>query len=182
MKTLFINKQLPYTGAELSSLFAYKNFSLQGNSVIGFIGPCHVDQHLVDQEDVKNEDFIKSKLMVHFIAEIFQLDLAEGIFRQRLYMSIVKEIVEKKVAQIRRSGDDLFIGKRKLSVSIATLSPVSTMIHIGINVDPTGAPVPAIGLAELKINPKTFAQEVLQAIAREEESIDLARCKVRGVQ
>jgi hypothetical protein len=176
---------MTYTGAELQSLFAYKNFKLQGDSVIAFCGPCDVQTAaLVDQEDVLNKDFIRSAYMVNFIVEKFNLDLEEGIFRQRLYMVIIKETLEflKPELKIIRTGDDLFINHKKLSVSIATLSPVSTLIHIGINIDPVGAPVKAIGLQELKINTAVFIKRVLAAIAEEEQSINLARCKVRGVQ
>lgn len=184
MITKFIKKNITYTGSELSSLFAYKNFDIQGDSLVAFCGPCDVAlTELVDQADVKTGGVIYSSSMVHFIGEFFELDLRTGIFRQRLYISIIKETLEKmaKNVEIERRGDDLFIKNKKLSVSIATFSPVSTMLHIGINIDPTGAPVPAIGLNDLKIDPVQFVQQVLKNIAAEEESIYLARCKVRGV-
>lgn len=185
MQTKYITKKIKYTGAELQSLFAYKHFRVQGDSVLAFCGPCEVQAaELVDQEDVLNKDFIRSAEMVHFIIEKFNLDIAAGIFRQRLYMAIIKETLEqlKPGLKIIREGDDLFINNKKLSVSIATLSPVSTLIHIGINIDPQGAPVPAIGLKELKITPAVFVKKVLVALEREEKSMVLARCKVRGVQ
>ena len=185
MQTKYITKKLTYTGAELQSLFAYKNFRVQGDSVIAFCGPCEVQiTELVDQEDVLNKDFIRSAEMLHFIVEKFNLDLEEGIFRQRLYMAIIKETLEqlKPELKITRDGDDLFINNRKLSVSIATLSPVSTVIHIGINIDPTGAPVKAIGLNDLKVKKDIFIKRVLVAIEAEEASIQKARCKVRAVQ
>lgn len=184
MKIKLIKKELAYTGRELSSLFAYKNFDLQGDSLVAFCGPCFVDvADLADQADVKSGAFIKSERMIHFIAEKFELDLAAGVYRQRLYMSIIKDIVEllAKVKVLRR-GDDLFIKNKKLSVSIAVLSPVSTMIHIGINVFAKEAPVPAIGLGDLGIDEKVFAQKVLTAVAQEEEESYLARCKVKGVK
>lgn len=185
MLTKYITKKMTYTGAELQSLFAYKNFRLHGDSLIAFCGPCEVQTaELVDQEDVLNKDFIRSAEMVHFIVEKFNLDLEEGVFRQRLYMAIIKETLEQLNPKLKiiRDGDDLFINNKKLSVSIATLSPVSTLIHIGINIDPSGAPVKAIGLKELKINKDVFVKKVLAAIAKEEKDISLARCKVRGVQ
>ncbi len=185
MQSKHITKKITYTGAQLQSLFAYKNFRLQGDSVIAFCGPCEVQTtELVDQEDVLNKDFIRSAEMVHFIVEKFKLDLEEGIFRQRLYIALIKETIEqlKPDLKIIRSGDDLFINNKKLSVSIATLSPVSTVIHIGINIDPAGAPVKAIGLNELKINKVSFIKKALAAIVAEEKSMVLARCKVRGTK
>jgi hypothetical protein len=80
-----------------------------------------------------------------------------------------------------RSGDDLFVHGRKLTVAICTCSPVSLLFHFGVNVDPGGAPVAAIGLEELGIDAKSFALAVIERYARECESIELALRKVRGV-
>ena len=41
------------------------------------------------------------------------------------------------------AGDDLYVGDRKLSISIAAPSPTSALIHFALNIDPTGAPVRA---------------------------------------
>jgi hypothetical protein len=50
-----------------------------------------------------------------------------------------------------------------------------------VNVDPLGAPVPAVGLAELGIDAKPFALSVLERYRGECEAIELAMRKVRGV-
>jgi len=196
MQIKFIDREIEYTGKELHSLFAYQNFDLQGDSTVAFIGPCYVGlTDLVDQADVKEKAFIKSEKMVHFISEKFVLDLNEAIYRQRLYISIIKEVLEEltpqprkgsaapliKGSKIKRFGDDLFIDDRKLSVSIATLSPVSSLIHIGVNVSSENTPVPAIGLADLGLTAADFAVAVLEKIESEEEGIINARSKVRGV-
>jgi uncharacterized protein len=83
--------------------------------------------------------------------------------------------------RLRRSGDDLFVGDHKLSVSIATVSPVSTLIHLGINIDPAGAPVAAVGLDDLGIEPTRFAKDLLLGFVSETGSVQNARCKVRPV-
>ena len=82
-----------------------------------------------------------------------------------------------------RSGDDLFIGEKKLSVSIATKSITSSLIHFGLNIDAEGAPVNAadllkdVGVTDVK----EFAIEIMQKYSDEVEDICLAACKVRGV-
>ena len=87
--------------------------------------------------------------------------------------------------RLTRSGDDLFVhaagGARKLSVSIVTASPVSLLLHTGINVDPSGAPVPAIGLAELGVEPKAWAEAVLSRFSEEWKEMEWACVKVRPV-
>ncbi|MHC4201210.1 MAG: DUF366 family protein [Planctomycetota bacterium] len=71
--------------------------------------------------------------------------------------------------------------KRKLSVSIATRSRSrgTGLIHLGINIDPLGAPVPAVGLAELRVDPARFAEDVMRRYAREIQSARRATEKVR---
>ena len=75
-----------------------------------------------------------------------------------------KELLEEKGVFVVRNGDDLMIEGRKLSVSIATKSITSVLIHTGLNILSEGAPVAACGLeSELKIsNMKEFAEEIMQ--------------------
>ncbi len=54
-------------------------------------------------------------------------------------------------------------------------------MHIGINVDPTGAPIAAIGLNYLNITDiKEFAQKVMIKYSDEIDDIILASTKVTG--
>ena len=75
------------------------------------------------------------------------------------------------------------IDGKKLSVSIATKSITSILIHTGLNILSENAPVNASGLAsELGINDtKEFALEVMKRYSEELEDIELAGTKVRGV-
>jgi hypothetical protein len=80
-----------------------------------------------------------------------------------------------------RDGDDLYLRDRKLSISVATVSPTSGLIHSGFNARGEGAPVPAIGLEELALDPRRFAEQLLSAYARELESAGEAARKVKRV-
>ena len=138
---------------------------------------------MVDIEDVINDEPIYSKSMLSFISEQFNVGLVEGVFRQRLLICIIKEALEKRGFKITRNGDDLFFDGRKLTVSIATKSINSVLIHTGINIDSTGAPVKASGLtSELGIvDIKELAQEILTKYSDEIDDIVMASTKVRGV-
>ena len=185
---------MTYTGPELRPHFILEKFKVQGSAVTAFIGPCEVKtEHLVDWEDKLANDFIRSKLMLHFLGEFFGPSLAEGVLYQRLFMAIAgQEIARTTGKVIVRSGDDLFWndGKidRKLSVSIVTASPVSRLLHAGINLDATGAPVAAAGLFDLGIGTaqdlasvKEFASRILVTFAEEADGIEWACAKVRPV-
>ncbi len=186
MQILVHKKAMEYDGSQLASLWALRSFNLQGDSIVTFRGPCRVEvEALVDVRDRLDHAPIYSPDMVHFIVEHFDLDLEKTVYRQRLLMAIVKDLVgDAAGVPLRRLSDDLYVGHRKLSVSIATLSPVSTMIHAGINVTTAGVPVPAVGLAELGLNEDliwVLAQRVACGYAEEIRSSAQARCKVRGV-
>lgn len=184
LATLFSKAERTYTGVELRPHFLLTELGLKGSAIGAFIGPCHVQtEHLVDWEDRLAQDRIDARWMVHFIGEFFGMGLREGVFAQRLLMSVMGEVVNEQLGAlgVRRSGDDLFAGDRKLSVSIVTASPVSLLLHAGINIDPEGAPVAAIGLAELGVHPEKWVPEVLRRFAEEWEGIHWACAKVRPV-
>ena len=184
MKTKFIEKEIKYIGNQLSPHWIYKNFKLQGDAIVAFCGECQVDlSEMVDIEDVINNEPIYSKYMLSFISEQFGISLSEGVFRQRLLMCIIKELLEERGIFVVRRGDDLMIANRKLSVSIATKSVTSVLIHTGLNILSEGAPVKASGLtSELGITDiKGFAEEVMKRYSDELDDINLACTKVRGV-
>lgn len=184
MKKLFIEEEIKYIGSQLSPHWIYKNFKLQGDAIVSFIGECEVKlTEMVDIEDVINNEPIYSKRMLSFISEQFGVGLTEGVFRQRLLICIIKELLEERGIFVVRNGDDLMINNRKLSVSIATKSITSVLIHTGLNIVSEGAPVAASGLeSELGITDiKDFANEVMDRYINELNDIILAGTKVRGV-
>ncbi len=184
MKTKFIEEEIKYIGSQLAPHWIYKNFKLQGDAIVAFIGECKVDlSEMVDIEDVINNEPIYSKLMLSFISEQFGIGLTEGVLRQRLLMSIIKELLEEKGIFVKRNGDDLIVDNGKLSVSIATKSVTSVLIHTGLNILSEDAPVKACGLSsELGIDDiKAFALEVMKRYTEELDDIVLAGTKVRGV-
>ncbi len=184
MQTKFIDKNIKYEGFQLSPHWIYKNFKIQGDAIVAFIGECDVKlAEMVDIEDVINNEPIYSKSMLSFISEQFNVNLIEGVFRQRLLITVIKEVLENKGYLVKRDGDDLFYDGRKLTVSIATKSVNSVLIHTGINIISSGAPVDASGLTEdMNITDvKSFAEDVLKRYSEELDDIVMASTKVRGV-
>ena len=184
MKTLFIDEEIKYIGSQLAPHWIYKNFKIQGDAIVAFCGECEVKlTEMVDIEDVINNEPIYSKYMLSFISEQFNVELVEGVFRQRLLMCCIKEALEKRGFKVSRNGDDLFVNGRKLSVSIATKSVTSVLIHTGVNILSDGAPIPVSALkSDLGIEDiKEFAQEVMKNYSEEIDDIVLASTKVRGV-
>ena len=184
MKTLFIDDEIKYIGSQLAPHWIYKNFKIQGDAIVAFCGECEVKlTEMVDIEDVINNEPIYSKYMLSFITEQFNVNLVEGVLRQRLLVTCIKEALKKRGFKARRNGDDIFVNDKKLSVSIATKSLTSILIHTGVNILSDGAPIPVSGLeSDLGIKDvKEFAVEVMKNYSEELDDIVLASTKVRGV-
>lgn len=191
MQTKFVSEQsIKYDGLQLAPHWIYRNFGLMGHAVVAFRGECEVKlTEMVDLEDVRNNAPIYSKEMLHFIVEFFDTDLEKGVYRQRLLVTTIKESLERRGLKPMRSGDDIFLKRAdgtngKLSVSIATASPVSTLIHMGLNIISEGTPVPTVGLYDLGIvgaEVRDLALEIVGRYAEEVADIWQARCKVRPV-
>lgn len=184
MQTKFIRERIDYTGEQLRSHWIYQRFGILGDAMVSFIGRCNISfGDMVDLEDISAKSPIRSDLMLHFIVEHFEADLEKAILRQRLLMAIILEELNRKVGAVvfRRDGDDIFAEDGKLSVSIATCSPVSILIHTGLNITTEGTPVKTAGLAEYGIDPRSLAEAVMARYAEEIEGMALARVKVRWV-
>ena len=187
MKSKFIEHEICYTGKELAPHWIYKNFNIQGDAITGFIGECEVKlSEMVDIEDVLSNSPIYSKKMLHFIVEHFNIPLVEGVLRQRLLINIARDVIMSNLPnqnKILRDGDDLFYNNGKLSVSIAAKSINSVLIHLGINIDSTGAPVHAAGLeSDMNIkNHEEIVKQIMVNYCKEYDEIINASCKVRGV-
>lgn len=184
LSTLLIEEFLTYSGKELSSHWIYRNYHIQGDAIIAFHGPCDVQvAEMVDLEDVKSNLFIFSENMLHILVEHFCSNLKEIVLLQRLLVSQVHQILlDCNLAGIRRIGDDLYDGEHKLSVSIATVSPVSGLIHFGLNISSENTPVKTRGLKDYHLDWETIANTILQVYSEEYKSLYNARSKVNWVQ
>ncbi|WP_010479167.1 DUF366 family protein [Thermococcus zilligii] len=179
--------RIDYDGSAIRSHWAYRNFGILGNSLVVFRGKCDVRvEEMIDIEDLRQSKEIKSDDMVHYIIEVF--DLVNALFAstlQKLFIAKLCEVLEQYGVKTGRKGDDIYVNGRKLSISIATVSPVSVKIHIGINVEAKGIPagVDAIGLKELGImDIEDFMERTGKALVAEFEKVKKDSLKVRWAQ
>lgn len=185
MKTRYIEEEMVYTGVQLHSNYAYSEFDLLGDSIIAFCGKCDIPaERMVDIEDVKNSTKIYSESMLHFIVEHYDTDLEKAVLWQLVLTTIVGEVLSEmsRSASIKRRGSDLYDDEAKLSISIATVTPLSSLIHFGINIVSDNTPVKTKGLKDYDIDPRRFAEQVIARYESEQTDIDKARCKVKWVK
>ena len=185
MKYRFIKDRITYTGEQLKSNFAYSEHGIIGDSILAFCGPCDVKTSaMVDIEDLRVGNRIYSEDMLHFIVEHHDTDLEKSVLRQLLLVDIVKDCLNRRLDHmvINRVHTDLFDGDSKLSVSVATATPISTLIHFGINISSLNTPVKTKGLADYGIEPLVFADAIMKEYVAEVDKIYDARCKVKWVQ
>lgn len=187
LKTKWIEKNFLYDGKQLRPLYNYQEHDLVGHSVVAWVGGCDVHfDHMKDLVDLKNQEKICGSQMLHFVFEIFDLQLLGGVFLQRLFASLVFEELlnfEKVRAHIqdwKRDGDDLYFKDAKLSISVAIPSLRSTLIHFALNVSNEGTPVKTCALSDFGIDSKTFAVKVFARFEQEFNSSVDATYQVRA--
>jgi hypothetical protein len=142
------------------------NHNLQGDSIVSWQGPCDIPtDKIVDGQDLLEGSRIFSEDMLHFIIEIFDAKLIEMVLVQRLFCELVKDEIYKFTSGqlvMDRLGDDLYLRLHpdensapvkdqdlKLNISIATVSPVSGLIHFGINISSKNTPVKTLSLKDI---------------------------------
>lgn len=185
MRYRLIKDEQTYTGEQIRSNFAYTTYGIVGDSIIAFCGPCDVKlKEMVDIEDLKAGKAIYSEYMLHFIIEHYEIDSEKIVLRQLLLTTIVKDAVNEIKGKnvVRRANSDLFDEDAKLSISVATVSPLSSLIHFGINITSTNTPVKTKGLKDYDIEPYEFANLIMDRYTKEIDKINVNRCKVRWVQ
>lgn len=203
MQRRWCDEPIDYDGSQLRAHWLLTRFGLVGDAIVGFRGRCDVvADEVADLEDLDGPG-IRGDDMVHFVWECFgATDLLLAVHRQRLLAAQVREVLRElaPTADVTRTGDDLYVctdrsgagkpdrGERttgrlsigKLSISIATVSPVSALIHFAVNAQQGGAPVPVASLADLGVPVEPFALAVLDRVVEEQRSIADARAKVRA--
>ncbi len=184
MKSFFLNEIVDYDGSQLRSRWICEQTPCSDDAIVAFIGLCDVKpEFMVDLEDLAEGASIYSKEMLHFIVEHIDQPLPETILCQRLLICVIKEVLEHHHPNLPlvRRGDDLFLGNDKLTISIATKSPVSGLIHAGINIQSKGTPVSTKGLKDFDIDPILFGRVVIDRYLCEIELAKHCETKVKQV-
>ncbi|MDP8221939.1 MAG: DUF366 family protein [Candidatus Lernaella stagnicola] len=204
-----------YDASQLRSLYAFENFGVQGDSILGWIAPTEITvEKLIDRDDAVHDRPIFAASQVHYVVEMFGIDLTTAVLAQRLLNGWMARgarwMKSPDVAcDVELSGNDVYClfpaeiefdkgedmtqfvlsgrfhysipGCKKLSVSIATASPVSCLIHAGINVSTEGTPVQTAALDMLGIDPVAYGEWVAENFAKDYEKVLAATTKVRWV-
>lgn len=190
LSTLFYQEiEVFYDGSQLNPGWIEKKFGLKGDSLVSFTGGCDVKfEHMVDLEDLEQRNLIKSNLMLHFLGEFFSSsDLCFSLALQRILILLVKETLEELSREkLIRRGDDLFLLKKgvrsKLSISVATVSPVSSLFHLALNLTKSGTPVKVATLSDLGIDALDFAPLVMNKFSQDYESLIKKLRRVRKLK
>jgi len=182
MNTRWLDDRIRYDGSQLRAHWLLRGCGLAGDAMVAFRGPCHVVvAEMADLADLDGPGIAGDDLL-HFVWESFAApDLLLAVHRQRLLAAQAAELLRElaPTVGVRRDGDDLYVGSGKLSISIATCTPVSALVHFAVNATPGGAPVATATLAQLGVDPRRFAEQLLARAAAEQDSIAQARAKVR---
>lgn len=189
MKHIKHKNGLLYDGSQIKPMWAFQEMGIKDSSIVTWIGPMNIKpDELIDYEDVGLE--VKSEEMVHFIIEHFDVqpaDIRLSYHRQRIFVMIVKDLLEEIGIKTTRNGDDLYFDGGKLSVSIATCSINCMKIHFAMNLKTEGTPknIKTAGLMEClpnleRKNISELADKVSQEYIKEISDIkqDITKTRV----
>jgi hypothetical protein len=182
LKTKYLSEASEiYDGSQLRPLWIYLEHGLIGSSGVAWVGPCriHFDK-MIDGEDKIAGAQICGGSMVHFIFELFDITLLSAVCFQRLMANWVQSVVQDFNPSIllRREGDDLYWGEKKFSISIATQSTRSCLVHFAVNVTNQGTPILTCALSDFQIEPALLISKVFERATLEWSSIWEATYKV----
>ncbi len=151
MKHIKLKEKLLYDGSQIEPQWAFRTFKIKDSNIVSWIGPMDIQpENIVDYEDQHNE--IKGDELLHFMIEHFDSQPANirlCYHRQRLFILLVKDNLDRLNIKTLRKGDDLYYInseankiqiKGKFSVSIATCSNTSMKIHFALNITSEGTP------------------------------------------
>jgi len=188
MKHLKLPDGTKYDGSQIEPMWAFRQFKVKDSSIVSWTGPVEIEpDNLIDYEDVGLE--IKGGLMLNFIIEHFDCqpaDMRLCYHRQRMFVMIIRDLLENRGIKTSREGDDIYVGGGKLSISIATGSISSMKIHFALNVTTVGTPeaVETAGLLECDAGLKRedvqdLAEEACRSYINEISSIESDITKTR---
>jgi hypothetical protein len=185
MKSLFVSEEIKFTGEQLLSHWAYNQFDLLGDNIVGFVGPCELEErYLVGIDHYKKKTQIRSEKMLHFVVEHFDLDLEKTILRQKILVSILKDKLNHRLRGdvMQRWGDDIYDGDAKLTISTVARTKVSTKIHLAINISSRNTPVKTKGLEDYGIDPLDIAQVVMNQYRLDIRRVSERLVKTRNIE
>ena len=115
--------------------WALLEYDLKGDSIVVSRGMLRIEhKYLIDLMDRKRGITLPDGEMLHFIIEHFGDDLEKGILRQSILIGIACNKISHRIKgkRILRWGDDIFDEDRRITLTSATITLVSSKIHLGI--------------------------------------------------
>mgnify|MGYP003114313194 FL=1 len=186
-----------YDGPLIHKRFAYnffRNRTLPIGNIIAFRCPMDVEVGgMIDQEDVLQNDFIRSDDAINFCWEIPNLDKLGAVAFQRLLNTQIANLLHSKFLKkpIEVDGDDLMVhdeftgsdGKLqkvgKCSVSITYSKDNIAIGHTGINVNAgSGAPPFAYSTKLSDEDAEQFMKDVVDMFYAMADDMFIATTKI----
>jgi hypothetical protein len=179
-------EDIVYDGSQLSSQHIANNYDVIGNSILLFRGGMSLSpKEMVDLKDIQREAHLAEILIssddsVHVIIEEFDIqppNLEIEYYRLRLLTLIILEKLAIKGIKAERKSTDIYVGKKKLNVAIASVGASNSKIHLGLNVGSTGFPdhVNAVGLLELGVDEKQLEEWIISIVKQYIDEVQMVK-------
>ena len=186
MRIEILSDRLNYNGSQIEPLWAY-SIGVHGDSIVVFRGAMDIiESNVKDLEDLLGNKAIKGGDMLHFIVERFDppASIRLAYYMQRLLVICTRDVLALHGITTVRNGDDLFIDRGKLTVSIASAGTSSEKIHMGINISCRGTP-PEVEVACLEglgvEDVMALGEQIASTFVTETDDIESDIVKTKGL-
>jgi hypothetical protein len=169
LKNYLACEQMEFSGHQLQGHWAQENFSLEGESIVAFLGPFNPRSQMVVFP--QSCELFRKRKMLHLVVEHLHTDLEKLSLQQRLLVYVLKEKLNHRLKGdlIQRWGSNLFYGSAQITAAASELTASSAVIYLGVNIE-GGEPKSKLwGLEEGGIDPLELAQVVMDQYVFEVE-------------
>jgi hypothetical protein len=171
LKNYLASEHIEFSGHQLRGNWARENFSLEGESMVAFLGPFNPRSQM-EVFPPSCERFRKRR-MLHLVVEHLHTDWEKLHLQQRLLVYVLKEKLNHRLKGdvIQRWGSNLFCESAQITVAASMLTATSAVIYIGVNIEGGEPECKLWGLEEGGIDPLELAQVVMDQYVFEVEDI-----------
>ncbi len=165
MKSYFVDHPLQYTGSQLRPGWPSDAFGVDGDSIIGFVGPASIIESTAGEEElVGDENILISSSMLHLIIAHHEASARETMLLHRLFLSSLLEVLG---TDFYRKSNHIYYQEQQLSICKIRVGHPSSAFHMGFYVKATEQLPGIIGLEDLNISPQFFALHVMNKYVQE---------------
>lgn len=158
IKNYFIDYPTEYDLSYLKSGWAKKNFNIEADSILAFLGPLKGNAKS-SIPATQLAYFSEAEKVLHLVTEHRRLSKREMILRRHIFLEIISKSIGNESSIV---DNNIVVFNQQLSISHLASNLRASMFHIAILISNDDNCSDFLSLSQLDLNPKHFAIAVMQ--------------------